>query len=130
MREKLLGDIMTRNVVTMTTEDEVAALARSMASSRISCVVIVSGRKPVGIVSERDIVRVVAERPGMLVGMKAREMMSSPVATLRAENTMAEAKRLMLERHFRRFPIVNEEGHLIGLVTQTDLLRNQTLPPR
>lgn len=124
MRDKVLSDIMTREVVTSLAEDEVAQVARKMAAQRISCVVVVSGRKPVGIVSERDIVRVVAERPGMMVGMRVREMMSSPVMTLRPENTLAEAKRLMLERKFRRFPIVNEEGHLIGLITQTDLLRH------
>ena len=123
MRDKV-SDIMTREVVTSLAEDEMAQVARKMASQRISCVVVVSGRKPVGIVSERDIVRVVAERPGMMVGMRVREMMSSPVVTLRPDSTLAEAKRLMLERKFRRFPIVNEEGHLIGLITQTDLLRH------
>ena len=114
---------MTKEVVTATTEDEVAALARRMAQERISCVVIVGGRKPVGIVSERDIVRVVAERPALIVGMKAREMMSSPVVTLTATTPVAEARRQMIERHFRRFPIVNQDGHLIGLITQTDILR-------
>jgi len=124
-RERTVGDIMTREVVVAQTEDEVANLAQVMAKARISCVVIASGRKPVGIVSERDIVRIVAERPGMVVGMKAREMMSSPVMTLKADATVAEAKRLMIEKHFRRFPIVNDEGHLIGLITQTDILRSK-----
>src|SRR5512134_2485976 len=124
MRDKLLSDIMTREVVTSSPDDEVAEVAKKMASGRISCVVVVSGRKPVGIVSERDIVRIVAERPGMMVGMLVREMMSSPVVTMKPENTLTEAKRMMLERKFRRFPIVNDDEHLIGLVTQTDLLRH------
>src|SRR5262245_11312058 len=73
MAERTVGEIMTKEVVTAATEDEVAALAKRMAQERISCVVIMGGRKPVGIVSERDIVRVVAERPALIVGMKARE---------------------------------------------------------
>ena len=89
---------MTKEVVTAATEDEVAALARRMAQEQISCVVIMGGRKPVGIVSERDIVRVVAERPALIVGMKAREMMSSPVVTLTASTPVAEARRQMIER--------------------------------
>jgi CBS domain-containing protein len=125
MPERTVGEIMTKNVVVAQTEDEVAQLAQIMAKGRISCVVITSGRKPVGIVSERDIVRVVADRPGMIVGMKAREMMSSPVLTLKTAATVAEAKRLMIEKHFRRFPIVNDDGHLIGLITQTDILRSK-----
>ena len=124
MPDRLLADIMTREVVTSSAEDELAQVAKKMAAGRISCVVVVSGRKPVGIVSERDIVRAVAERPGLMVGMLVREMMSSPVVTMRPDNSLVEAKRMMLERKFRRFPIVNEEGHLIGLVTQTDLLRH------
>jgi CBS domain-containing protein len=123
MGERTVAEIMTRQVVTASTEDEVADLAKRMARERISCVVIVSGRKPVGIVSERDVVRAVAERPGMLVGMKAREMMSSPVVTLSASTLVDAAKRMMIERHFRRFPIVSDEGHLIGLITQTDIVR-------
>jgi len=125
MPERTVGEIMTKDVVVAQTEDEVAQLAQIMAKARISCVVITSGRKPVGIVSERDIVRVVADRPGMIVGMKAREMMSSPVVTLKTAATVAEAKRLMIEKHFRRFPIVNDDGHLIGLITQTDILRSK-----
>ena len=123
MGERTVGDMMTRDVVTASPQDEVAALAKRMAKDRISCIVIVGGRKPVGIVSERDVVRAVAERPGLIVGMKALEMMSSPVVTLRPDATLAQAKRMMVDRHFRRFPIVNEDGHLIGLITQTDLLR-------
>ncbi|HJZ85572.1 MAG TPA: CBS domain-containing protein [Polyangia bacterium] len=123
MAERTVGDIMTTQVVTASTEDEVADLAKRMAKERISCVVIVGGRKPVGIVSERDVVRAVGERPGMIVGMKAREMMSSPVVTLTRDTTVVEARRMMIERHFRRFPIVNADGHLIGLITQTDILR-------
>jgi CBS domain-containing protein len=123
MEHGTVGDIMTRDVVTATTEDEVAEIAKRMAREKISCVVITSGRKPVGIVSERDIVRVVAERPGLIVGMKTREMMSSPVVTLLAHTSVEEAKRMMIERHFRRFPIVNDSGHLIGLITQTDIVR-------
>ena len=125
MPERTVGEIMTKDVVVAQTEDEVAHLAQTMAKAQISCVVIASGRKPVGIVSERDIVRVVADRPGMIVGMKAREMMSSPVVTLKTAATVAEAKRLMIEKHFRRFPIVNDDGHLIGLITQTDILRSK-----
>jgi CBS domain-containing protein len=123
MGDRVVGEIMTKEVVTATTEDEVADLAKRMAHGKISCIVITSGRKPVGIVSERDVVRAVADRPGMLVGMKARDMMSSPVVTLSAATGVEEARRLMIERHFRRFPIVNDEGHLIGLITQTDILR-------
>jgi CBS domain-containing protein len=125
MSERTVGEIMTKDVVVAQTEDEVAHLAQVMAKARISCVVIAAGRKPVGIVSERDIVRVVADRPGMIVAMKAREMMSSPVATLKPDATVAEAKRLMIDKHFRRFPIVNDEGRLIGLITQTDILRTK-----
>jgi CBS domain-containing protein len=121
MMDRAVEEIMTREVVTATTDTEVREVAREMARRRISCVVIVGGNKPVGIISERDLVRVVAERPNMLVGLMAKEMMTTPVKTLTIETTIAEAIRLMKERGYRRFPIIDGDGNLVGLVTQTDI---------
>ena len=120
--DRTVGEVMTRDVVTAPTDAQVREVASDMARHKISCVVIVGGGKPIGIVSERDIVRLVAHKPNMLVGLTAREAMSSPVATLTEGATIGEALKLMRTRGYRRFPIVDKSGKLIGLVTQTTLL--------
>jgi len=120
--KRTIGEIMTRDVVTAPVDARVRDVAREMAKRRISCVVIVADDKPIGIISERDIVRIVAERPNMLVGLLASEAMTTPVITLRTDAILSETLREMKDRHHRRFPIVDERGKLIGLVTQTTIL--------
>jgi CBS domain-containing protein len=120
--QRTVGEIMSRDVVTAPTDTPVREVAQVMARKKISCVVIVGGTKPVGIISERDLVRVVAERPGMLVGLQAMDVMTTPAKNLTAEVTLAEALRAMKQYGFRRFPIVDAQGRIIGLVTQTTIL--------
>ncbi len=52
---------------------------------------------------------------------RVSEIMSSPVIVIRADATVEEAQALMEERGVRRLPVVNEEGHLIGIITEGDL---------
>jgi CBS domain-containing protein len=55
--------------------------------------------------------------------MKASDVMSVPVATVSAEATIAEAARILLERQVSGAPVVNDEGRLVGIVTEGDLFR-------
>ena len=120
--DRTVGEIMTRDVVTASTDAQVRDVARDMAKRKISCVVILGGGKPIGILSERDIVRLVATKPNLLVGLTAQEAMTSPVVTLTADTKLSDTMIRMRDRHHRRFPIVDDNGKLIGLVTQTTLL--------
>lgn len=120
--ERTVGEVMTREVKTASTEAPVKDVAAMMSDHKISCVVIVAGASPIGIISERDIVGVVARRPNLLVGLTAREVMSSPVETVPETMSLRDVLRRMKERKFRRFPIVDDDGKLIGLITLTDVL--------
>jgi len=120
--KRTVAEVMTREVVTAPTDAQVRDVAAEMAKRRISCVVIVAGGKPIGIISERDIVRMVATQSNLLVGLTAAESMTTPVTTITPDTTIADAVRKMKERNHRRFPIVDGDGKLIGLVTQTTLL--------
>ncbi len=119
---RTVGEIMTREVVTASTDAQVRDVAKDMAKRKISCVLIVAGGKPIGILSERDIVRLVATKPNLLVGLTAKEAMTTPVHTLSADADISETITKMRDHHHRRFPIVDDDGKLIGLVTQTTLL--------
>ncbi|RMH38567.1 MAG: CBS domain-containing protein [Deltaproteobacteria bacterium] len=120
--ERTVGEIMNKDVVTAPPDAQVREIAAEMANRRISCVVIVGGGRPVGILSERDIVRLVATKPNLLVGLTAQEAMTTPVVTVTPDVTLREAIRRMKEHRLRRFPIVDGDGKLIGLVTQTTIL--------
>jgi len=120
--KRTVGEIMTREVVTAPTDAQVREVAKDMAKRKISCVLIVAGGKPIGILTERDIVRLVATKPNLLVGLTAQEAMTTPVATLTIDTPLSVAIAKMKDHRHRRYPIVNDDGKLIGLVTQTNLL--------
>ncbi|HHY39381.1 MAG TPA: CBS domain-containing protein [Clostridia bacterium] len=59
---------------------------------------------------------------------RAKDIMTSPVVTVRADQTVREAARIMADKHFSGLPVVDEEGNLVGIVTEADLLeRSQRL---
>lgn len=82
-------------------------------------------KKPVGIITERDLVKILA---GVLVSgskekMYVKDFMSSPPACLNADSTLYEALVVTQSRKIRHIPIVNENGLLVGLITQTDIAK-------
>ena len=97
-------------------------VARLVARHRISCAVVFDDGRPVGIVSERDLVRVVAEDPAGWAALPARAVMTHPLHVTTPDSAVTDAS-ADLERHgIRRLPVVTGDGELAGIVTQTDLL--------
>jgi diguanylate cyclase (GGDEF)-like protein len=116
----------------MTTEVEFVAPDRSfpdvvakMRDRRLSCLLVCENRKPVGIISERDLVRVLNRvlENGANTPRTAFDVMSSPLLTIGASESVAAAMALARARGFRRLPIVDTDGFLVGLVTQSDFLK-------
>lgn len=126
---KTIADIMSRKVATAGVDDRVSDIASRMADRQISCVVVIDDGAPVGLVSERDFVRLVAQQPQDVGRLCGRDIMSAPVLTLPASSSVSEAKSLMAEWKVRHFPVTDAGGTLIGLVTQTDVLRACRLRP-
>jgi diguanylate cyclase (GGDEF)-like protein/PAS domain S-box-containing protein len=91
-----------------------------MQAQHESCVVVVENDKPVGIVTERDVVRFYAREPER-VEVPLFELMTSPVLTIPADATINQAAETMLERKVRHLSVVNEEGLMVGLVSEHDL---------
>jgi CBS domain-containing protein len=119
--ERLVG----RPPVTIGPAATVAEAARLMRSERVSSVIVDSD--PPGIITDRDLrARVVAEGRGS--GTPAIDVMSRPLKTLSANTPVHGALLLMLEEGVHHLPVVRGEG-IVGLVTDTDLLRHQARSP-
>lgn len=130
--ETRVDALMTRNVTTLDRNDTMDIAADIMAAGRLRHLPIMDGGRVVGVVSERDLFR-----PGLAgalgYGSKARrmllravavkEVMSEPAVTLAPDASVRDAARLMLERRIGCLPVV-DAGVLVGLVTETDLLRH------
>ena len=96
--------------------------AELMSSSQLGCLVIMDGDVPVGIVTERDIVRrVVAKK--LPVETKISEIMSKSLITIDPDASLKEAARVMSSNKIRRLPVL-KQNRLVGIVVASDFVRN------
>ncbi len=114
------------NVVSVPPETLVVEVARLIASRRIGAVLVreADGRIA-GIISERDIVRAVAERPTATHGVFVRDIMTREVVMVGPETPIDSALEIMDEGYFRHLPVVDREGRLLGIVSVRDLVRHR-----
>jgi CBS domain-containing protein len=115
-------DIMTKNVVSISVNNSVFEAAELMSSNRVGCLVIVDGEMPMGIVTERDIVRrAVAKR--MPLDTKISEIMTKSLIAIDPDAPLKEAARLMSNNKIRRLPVL-KQNRLVGIVVAADFVRN------
>ena len=116
---------MTRKVIRVEPDCPVMDVLKKLHAYRISCVVVCEGDTPVGIISERDVVglayKLISGRAG--IPQAAQDLMSSSVISTCVSNSLEDAIELVEKHHIRHLPVVDVDGSLVGLITQTDLLR-------
>ncbi|MFF5924242.1 CBS domain-containing protein [Streptomyces flavochromogenes] len=115
MKHMKVGGLMTDEVVSAVPAASFREVAKMLAEHDISGVPVVDeDDHVVGVVSESDLL---ARHE-----LTARELMNTPAVTIHAEETVADAARLMVRRGVERLPVVDEEERLVGIVTRRDLL--------
>jgi len=112
--------IMLTDVPVLTRKAKVSDAAKLIGSKPHGCVVIVDGKKPVGIVTELDIVREIIAK-GSGANKSVTSIMSSPVTTMTPETKLEEANKLIDTKKYRKYPIV-EDNKFIGLVREEDIV--------
>ena len=117
----LARGVMTSEVVTVGPDDPVEAAIRAMLDHDIGAVVVARDGEPLGLFTERDVTRRVLDGEDLL-HRPVSEVMSAPAVTVAADTEVVEIFKLMNDRRIRRLPIV-EDGKLVGIVTERDLLR-------
>ncbi len=117
-----IRSVMTKDVATVKETDTVYSAAKLMSSRKISCVVIVGGKKPLGILTERDLIARVVVKGADAKKTKVSGIMTAPVFSVPPESDLVPTGELMKKKKVRRFTVTNDNGELIGLVTQTDIL--------
>jgi len=120
----LVREIMIENVRTVRPNSTVTEIVRKMNKFEIGSVVVVEGEKPVGIITERDILRRVLEVTLASEALKAKEIMSAPLITVSNQSTVDEAARIMIDKRIKKMPVVHE-GKLVGILTSTDIMRSR-----
>jgi len=123
MSLSLVRHFMSESVKTITPDTTIEFAARRMYQRRISCLVVCEQDTPVGIVTERDMTRAYAYEREKGSDRTVSDIMSSTLTTLSVEASCAEALALLKKHEIRRCVLVDGNGELQGIITQTDLLR-------
>ncbi|MEA5477994.1 CBS domain-containing protein [Pseudanabaena galeata UHCC 0370] len=95
--------------------------------ARSSCVLVVEDGQAIGILTERDVVRLTIERQP-LDRLLMHEVMSQPIVTVYAKESLNAVQQLMEQRDIHRLVVIGDENELVGIVTQTLLLQFLNLP--
>ncbi|MFB6821052.1 CBS domain-containing protein [Streptomyces virginiae] len=131
MRHIKVADLMTDEVVSVAAGTAFKDIAKLLAQYDISGVPVLDDEdRVVGVVSQTDLLAHAVPGPDASRhnGTEAQPptaggVMSAPAVTVRAEETVADAARLMTRRSIERLPVVDVEDRLVGIVTRRDLLR-------
>jgi CBS domain-containing protein len=121
-----LTDVMSTNLISVSPETRIGEAARKMVDSDVgAAIVLAPGDKLVGVITERDLMRCVSE--GTEPNTPVSDRMTRHVLTASPQTELAEAMALMVDGHFRHLPVVNDEGHVIGLASMRDLMAYTSL---
>lgn len=117
-----IGEICIRQVVIARATESISEASQLMRGHSAGTVVVTEDRRPVGILTDRDIIiRVVAQGKDprtTLIG----DVMSAPVVTIKESAGVGDSIRLMRGRGIRRLPVIDKDGRLAGIVAIDDLI--------
>jgi CBS domain-containing protein len=118
----LVKDVMSSPVITVDEDATAVHVAELMEKHELGCIIVVGrGGKPVGIITERDLVTRVLAKNLKPDAVKAKDVMTTPLITIGPDETINEAARKMSRLNIRRLGVVYK-GELIGLISSKDIL--------
>jgi MFS transporter, MHS family, proline/betaine transporter len=116
-----LNELVRRKPITISGEATIHDVVKIMAEQNIGFLVVVENGRMVGVLSERDVVRSLAERGNLSV--KVSDICKRDIITLQADATLEEAAEKMGKHGIRHIVVVNKSGELIGVVSVRDLIQ-------
>ncbi len=120
-RSDIVQYIMSTKVETVKPDQSLSIALKKMVTRNIGSVIVTEGNTPVGIVTERDVSRCIAKSVRSL-NTSVKRLMTRSLIVATPTMTNQEALGTMLRNGIRRIPIV-DDGKLIGIITERDLLR-------
>ncbi len=123
-RNVRVKDIMSTGLHTLDENVKVKDALNVMAKESISAIVIVDKSKPIGIVTERDLIRKVLLKNKDPSKLKLGEVMTKNPKKISPDATILIASNAMKKLSVRRLIVVNKEGNLLGILSQTDIIQS------
>jgi CBS domain-containing protein len=119
-----VSDLMNPKVQTDFEDQNIMSACNIMSANDIGCVIIVTrdrDRTPVGIITERDIVRILGKLNPDLFQTPLRTLMSNPIITIEQSASINDAAKIMNNKKIRRLVVVDKDNKMTGILTQKDI---------
>ena len=116
-----VGHVMNREVVSIDSDVSVKAAASKMAQHRVGCLIVTEKGRPVGILTETDMLSRVLALARNAESTKVKAVMSEPLICGSPDMDFVEAVKLMVNRAIKKLPIIHGE-QLVGILTITDAI--------
>jgi len=121
--EVKVKDIMSAPVITVDESESAMRVSQLMVKHNIGSIIVVGKKKkPLGIITERDIVKRVSSKNLVPEKVKASEIMSKPLMTIDSARVIIDAMKRMKASRIERLAVL-EKGELVGIVSSSDILR-------
>jgi CBS domain-containing protein len=112
-----VAEVMNTKVLTVDPTSSIGEAAEKMIEAGVGAVVVMEDMaRIVGIVTERDLMRAVAQR-ARAAEARVRQWMTESVVTIEPETEIKDAAKMMFEKNFRHLPVVNKDGRLLGIAS-------------
>ncbi|MCA9521378.1 MAG: CBS domain-containing protein [Myxococcales bacterium] len=127
-----VAERMAHDVISVAVETDLNWVDDVFELARIRHLPVVEGRRLVGLVTQRDLllasISSIAdvssdERREMMTMVRVGDIMNREITTVRADSELSDALRLMLDRKFGCLPVIDEQSELVGLLTDTDMMK-------
>lgn len=121
----LVRDVMTKEPRVVRRDTNVQEIVATMNKYDISSIIVVEEKRPVGIVTHKDILSKLVQARIPPDAVTAREVMTSPVVTISEESSVEEAARLMSKKHIKKLIVTGNNNELAGIITSSDIVREE-----
>jgi CBS domain-containing protein len=117
---KNVRDVMNKSIISVDKDDAIRMAVKKMVHGGIGAVIVTEKDKPVGILTERDILKFIANEKMDLDNSKVENIMSAPLISVDSSSSLEEAAGVMLTNNIRRL-IIKEKDEYVGIISQREL---------
>ena len=118
-----IKNIMTENMITIDKDAKLSEAAKLMASKNISSLLVAKDKKPIAIISENDVIKDAILKGKNLNSIKVKDIMNKKFRIITPNTKYVYVLKDLMEKSIKRFPVVDSNGSLVGIVTENDIVQ-------
>lgn len=121
-----VSEIMSEKLVTVSGDANASVLdaVNIMVKNKVGSVIVIVSGKPAGIVTERDILKKVSAHNKIPQDVFVRSIMSTPLVTVKAFDSVDTAASIMSKNKIKRLPVIEADGTLVGILSVSDIAKS------